>query len=301
MSVTAESEAPRRLEGAQSEAVTIAFGDPEAGVYGVARVGLSLAEGQRVASGLGILFCDGELASVRAEGGLPLGSEGWAGAQAGGVSTKVVEPLARWTARFTSEDGRYGFDIELEARSAPAELTADHPAAKAGGMEGYEQLCAVTGTATVDGAQRPLDCAGQRGHSWGAPDWEKLSLARTVGAWLEGDAGLSLTAVRPAKGASRADEATAAFLYSPGTDGGSVAVADPRLSTTYDADGRQRHAGLELFVGADDEWAHRAAGEVVCGTTLDLGRLRLDCAFFKWRMDGREGVGRYDLLRRVEA
>jgi hypothetical protein len=35
----------------------------------------------------------------------------------------------------------------------------------------------------------------------------------------------------------------------------------------------------------------------VCGTSLDLGRLRLDCAFFRWRMDGRTGFGRYDILR----
>ena len=75
-------------------------------------------------------------------------------------------------------------------------------------------------------------------------------------------------------------------------------VLDPRLSTTYDAGGRQRHAGLELWVD-EDGFPRRAAGEVVCGTTLDLGRLRLDCAFFRWRMDGREGVGRYDVLRRT--
>ena len=64
------------------------------------------------------------------------------------------------------------------------------------------------------------------------------------------------------------------------------------------ASGRQRHAGLELWVG-EDGFPRRAAGEVLCGTTLDLGRLRLDCAFFRWRMDGREGVGRYDVLRRT--
>jgi hypothetical protein len=37
----------------------------------------------------------------------------------------------------------------------------------------------------------------------------------------------------------------------------------------------------------------------VAGTSLDLGRLRLDCAFFRWRSGGREGVGRYDVLRRI--
>ena len=43
-----------------------------------------------------------------------------------------------------------------------------------------------------------------------------------------------------------------------------------------------------------------SSGEIVCGTTLDLGRLRLDCAFLRWHMDGREGIGRYDILRRVD-
>jgi len=40
--------------------------------------------------------------------------------------------------------------------------------------------------------------------------------------------------------------------------------------------------------------------DVLCGTTLDLGRMRLDTAFLTWRMDGRTGVGRYDILRRTE-
>ena len=78
-----------------------------------------------------------------------------------------------------------------------------------------------------------------------------------------------------------------------------VAVAEPRLSTTYDAEGRQRRAGLELYVDSEDAYPRRAAGEVVAGTSLDLGRLRLDCAFFRWRMEGRTGVGRYDVLRKV--
>jgi hypothetical protein len=38
---------------------------------------------------------------------------------------------------------------------------------------------------------------------------------------------------------------------------------------------------------------------VLCGSTLDLGELRLDCAFLHWRMGGRSGIGRYDLLRRA--
>ena len=84
----------------------------------------------------------------------------------------------------------------------------------------------------------------------------------------------------------------------PGAPVAPVPIADPRLSTTYDADGRQRRASLELWAGEESPSARRVAGEVLCGTSLDLGRLRLDCAFFGWRMAGREGVGRYDVLRR---
>ena len=80
---------------------------------------------------------------------------------------------------------------------------------------------------------------------------------------------------------------------------GSLHVDDPRLSTTYDADGRQRRAGLELWVGDSDQLAYRAAGEVVCGSTLELGALRLDAAVFRWHSEGRSGIGRYDILRRA--
>jgi hypothetical protein len=38
---------------------------------------------------------------------------------------------------------------------------------------------------------------------------------------------------------------------------------------------------------------------VLCGSSLELGSLHLDCSFFAWRLDGREGVGRYDVLRRA--
>jgi hypothetical protein len=36
---------------------------------------------------------------------------------------------------------------------------------------------------------------------------------------------------------------------------------------------------------------------VVTGSTLELGALRLDVAFFRWHVEGRAGVGRYDVIR----
>ena len=290
MTVTPELEQPQG-SGDATDAVTVAFGDPEHQLYGIARVGLVPGE-PPTASGMGLLFAGGEPVAVRAEGGVAVRSHSFAAAVAAGVSTGVVEPLKRWRAAF---DGV--FELELEALSAPAHLEPGLPVADVGGMAGYEQLCRVRGTVVVDGREQRIDCLGQRGHSWGRPDWDRIALARTVSAWLDDQSAVTLTAVRSTKAKHHSDEAVAAWIVRGGTP---VAVDEPLVSTTYDAGGRQRHAGLELWVGeGDDMWPHRAAGEVVCGTTMDLGALRLDCAFFAWRMEGRAGVGRYDVLRRV--
>ena len=59
-----------------------------------------------------------------------------------------------------------------------------------------------------------------------------------------------------------------------------MSVEEPRLSTTTDEAGRQIRAGLELWVDKDDDYPLRGTGEVLAGSTLELGALRLDVAFF---------------------
>jgi hypothetical protein len=190
--------------------------------------------------------------------------------------------------------GEAGFELEFEALGPPAELGA--AAARAGGMTGYEQLCRVSGSVRAGGAERELSCLGQRGHAWGEPDWDRIDSTRSLAAWLDDGSGVVLSAVRPAGAAGHEPEATWAALLGAA---GSLRVDEPRLSTTYDDEGRQRRAGLELWVGEDDGYPRQATGEVICGSTLDLGQLRLDCAFVRWRMDGVTGGGRYDVLRRA--
>ena len=296
MTVGPEQDAPRPAHGnGFSDAVTVAFGDPGAELYGVARLGL--AEGG--ASGLAILFWRGEPVSVSAEGGVEVSTpSSWDEVSAAGLDTTTIEPLRAWRLQYAGDDAT--FDLELEATGAVAELDPEHDVARVGGMAGYEQPVLVRGTASVGDARIEIDGLGQRGHSWGAPDWDRIELARTVSAWLGNDLAVSLTAIRPAGKRDHAVEAVAASILERGEDGEARAldVADPRLSTTYDGDGRQRRAGLELWID-EDGWPRRAAGEIACGTSLDLGRLRLDCAFFRWRMEGREGFGRYDVLRRA--
>jgi hypothetical protein len=179
--------------------------------------------------------------------------------------------------------------------AAELDFTAFSPplSVSGGGMEGHEKVCHVSGTV----GSRQISALGQRGRSWGVADWDRIALARSLSAWWE-DRAVVLSGIRPAKAKDHAHEDVTAWVYEEGA--GAAPVAEPRLSTTYDGEGRQRRAGLELFLtGDDDEFPRRVAGEVACGTSLDLGRLRLDCAFFHWRMDGGAGVGRYDVLRRT--
>jgi hypothetical protein len=162
-------------------------------------------------------------------------------------------------------------------------------------MTGWEQLCRVQGTARVRGSERAVHCLGQRSRAWGEPDWDRLDATRTLSAWLDDGTGLSVSTVRPAKASSHAEEAAWAAVLDPA---GSVHADEPRVTTTYDAGGHQRRAGLELWAGEDDVPV-RAAAEVIAGSTLDLGELRLDAAVLRWHASGRSGVGRYDILRRA--
>jgi hypothetical protein len=190
-------------------------------------------------------------------------------------------------------DGDRGFELEVTAVSAAAELGDG-----VGGMTGYDQLCTVEGTARTGAGTIPVRGLGQRGRLWGSPDWEQLELTRSIGVWLGEDAGVTLQAARPAGARGQDAEERRAFVFDGGPPADAVPVAEPRLSTVSDLEGHQRRAGLELWIDEED-YPRRAAGELVGGTSLDLGRLRLDCAFLRWRMDGREGAGRYDILRRV--
>jgi hypothetical protein len=285
--ISAEQERAQTATGpAFADAVTFSFADATAGVYGLARLGLS-SEG---ASALAVLFAGREPVAALARGGIEATGTPWDSVSAGGVTAAVEEPLARWTVALEQE--QHGFALTFEALGPAAEVGAAF--VEGGGMAGYEVVCLVTGTVTVAGREVPVRCLGQRGHAWGEPDWSRLEAARTVSAWVEDGPGFALQSVRP-QGAVHADEPVWAAILGPG---GAAEIADPRVSTTYDGDGRQRRAGLELWLD-DDEYPIRGSGEVLCGSTLELGQLTLDCAFFRWRLEGREGVGRYDVLRRA--
>lgn len=271
--------------------MTFSFADPAARLYGLAR--LTLADGG-TGQALAVLFADGEAVATLARDGIPLEDADFERLALPGVRATVDDPLQRWTVRFDA-GGEHGFALSFQAESPPAELGAGEPAARAAGLLGYEQLCRVGGTVRIGARTHEIHCLGQRGHVWGVPAWERIDAMRVLAAWLDDGTGVVLRAVRPAAAAHGADASWAAVLG----HGDPQRVDEPRLSTTYDDAGRQRRAGLELWVCEDDARPQRAAGEVLCRSTLELACVRLDCAFVRWRMGGRRGVGRYDVLRRA--
>jgi len=287
--------ADEAVHDAPTDSVTFAFGDASAQLYGLARLGLArAADGAREGSALALLFSGREPLTALARGALPVaGPRGWEALDLGGLRTTVEEPLDRWTVGLDADDGQR-FALEFAALGAPAALASGAPAGRLGGMAGYDQPCRVRGTVRAAGRERAIDALGQRSHAWGEADWQRIELARTVTAWTDGPCA-SLTAIRPAGAEHHDEEAIWAALWEPD---GLLEVDVGRLSTTYDAAGHTRRAGLELWA-RDAEWPRRGAGEVLCGSSLDLGSLRLDCAFFRWHLEGHTGIGRYDIVRRA--
>lgn len=277
-------EAPRPgSKPGDTDAVTFSWADPGAGAYGLARAATGIApDGSRSASALAIAFDGREPLAAIAESGPEPPPE---------LTVTTEAPLERWTITGT---GELEFELTFEALTPPAEYGGGgrKSFARVGGMEGYEQLCRVRGKV---GAKR-VDGLGQRGHSWGNPDWDKITLTRTVGAWFDDGTAHLVQTVRTTKTDNHADEA----IWAATLDGErALSVEEPRLSTTTDAEGRHIRAGLELWLHSDDDFPLRGIGEVVAGSTLELGALRLDVAFFRWHIEGRTAIGRYDILRRT--
>src|SRR5437016_878349 len=80
-----------------------------------------------------------------AEGEAEVADPVWTAIEVAGVRMEILEPLREW--RVTATAAGDGFDLRFTAACPPIELGADDPAARLGGMEGYEQLCRVEGSA----------------------------------------------------------------------------------------------------------------------------------------------------------
>ncbi len=179
-----------------------------------------------------------------------------------------------WRAELDGE-----FALALEPVAAPVELS---------GLTAH--VCEVAGT--VGGTE--VSCLGVVGETAAPPAWEDLDAMRSLSALFDRRHAFLAVARRPRGATGHGEEQLAAWLMHAGEP---VVVDDARLSTVYDGDSRQRSAGLELWLPGED-FPRRLAGTVVAGSSLQLERLDVHAAVFRWRMEDREGVGAYELAVR---
>jgi hypothetical protein len=159
-----------------------------------------------------------------------------------------------------------------------------------GGVTGH--VCRVSGTVEGD----KVDGLGTFSVTQEAPRWQELDALRSISALVdEGNAVLAL-ARRPLEAPGHGDEEVRAVLVQ---DGRAREVEEARISTVYDGGGRQRSAGLELWLPGE-EYPRRGSGLVIAGSSFDLEAVQVHAAIFRWRLDGREGIGAYELMVRVE-
>lgn len=172
-------------------------------------------------------------------------------------------------------------DLELELTSEPL------------AFRGFSvRVCRARGTV----AGRRTDGLGTATETSSPPAWEELDALRSVSALFGPERALLATARRPRGALGHGQELTAAHILSPA---GVEPVEEVRLSTLYDGDGRQRSAGLELWLPGQD-FPRRASGRTVAGASIALEGLRVNAAVFAWSMEGREGLGAYDVTVRDE-
>ena len=154
------------------------------------------------------------------------------------------------------------------------------------------QVCRVTGRA----AGRGIEGLGTVAETRTPPVWERLDALRTISALVDEGNALLAVSRRPRDAIGHGQEKVTARLL---RDGQALAVEDARISTVYDRGGRQRSAGLELWLPGE-EFPHRGSGLVIAGSSFELERIQVHTAVFRWRLDGREGIGGYELMVRVE-
>ncbi len=152
----------------------------------------------------------------------------------------------------------------------------------------------VTGTAVLGDKTQEIDVAGVVSQT--GLDAAADSL-RLFGSWFPAGHQIVLRAARP-RGAKGQDRDLIDVIALGENE---ALVFDPRLSTTYDSDSAPRQAGIELWIGADDEadqYPRRVSG-VASGSSIaeTSGGAKLSAHALHCLSRGEAGVGVYLLLR----
>jgi hypothetical protein len=124
---------------------------------------------------------------------------------------------------------------------------------------------------------------------------EHQIVRRSIGIVFSDGGLLAVSAARPSNARGHGDETVAAVLC--GADGAPVEVSETLLSTEYGSDGVQRRATLELWLDGEDAQPLRGAGTLISSSAVSHPGLVGTVAFFRWSVEGREGLGHYEVVR----
>ena len=121
---------------------------------------------------------------------------------------------------------------------------------------------------------------------------------RSIGIVFSDGGLLALTSQLPQGGRRLDEEETAAVLCEP--DGAPLTFEETLLSTEYGEDGVQRRATLELWPSVEEIRPLRGAGSLISSVRVRRQNLDSQIAFFRWAVEGREGLGTYEIARVVD-
>jgi hypothetical protein len=128
-----------------------------------------------------------------------------------------------------------------------------------------------------------------------ARESRQAALRRSIGIVFVDGGLLTLSATSPEGASGHGEESVVAVLCDP--DAAPLAFAEALLSTEYGEDGVQRRVSLELWLDAEDGRPLRGAGTLISAIDVREPGLETRIAFFRWSVEGREGLGHYEIAR----
>jgi hypothetical protein len=121
---------------------------------------------------------------------------------------------------------------------------------------------------------------------------------RSIGIVFSDGGLLALTSQLP-EGGSRPDEEEVTAVLCE-ADGAPLTFEETLLSTEYGEDGVQRRVTLELWPSVEEMRPLRGAGSLISSVRVRRQHLDSEIAFFRWAVEGREGLGTYEIARSLD-
>lgn len=118
---------------------------------------------------------------------------------------------------------------------------------------------------------------------------------RSIGIVFADGGLVAVTSILPSGGEAHGEEEITAVLCD--ADSAPLRFEEALLSTEYGQDGVQRRATLELWPDVEEMRPLRGAGALINSVSVQRQGLDSEIAFFRWSVEGREGLGTYEVAR----